>query len=78
METEDLLKVSAVRRLVASGKLRERREILHLSAREMAAAISVSPAAVCFWESGRNMPRPAAALRLAKILDIKPDLLEAA
>ncbi|MFE5139281.1 helix-turn-helix transcriptional regulator [Streptomyces fagopyri] len=78
METEDLLKVSAVRRLVVSGKLRERRMALHLSAREMASSISVSPAAVCTWESGRNLPRPDAALRLAKILGVTADALETA
>lgn len=78
MDTEDLLKVSAVRQLVVTGKLREQREALHLSAREMAAAIPASPAAVCRWESGRTMPRPATALRLAKILGIASALEEAA
>lgn len=78
MNTEDLLRVSAVRRLVASGEVRERREALHLSAREMAAAIQSSPAAVCRWESGQSMPKPAAALRLAKLLGITPVEREAA
>lgn len=78
MGTEDLLKVSAVRRLVVSGKLRERRQNLLLSAREMAAAIPASPAAVSRWESAERLPRPAQALRLAEILGVTADSQEAA
>lgn len=78
MKTEDLLRVSAVRCLVADGKVRERREALHLSAREMAAAVQASPAAVCRWESGKSMPKPATALRLADLLGIAGETTKAA
>jgi transcriptional regulator with XRE-family HTH domain len=78
MDTEDLLKVSAVRRLVAARKLREQREALRLSVREMAAAIPASPAALCRWEQGETVPRAAACLRLAKLLDISAAAKEAA
>lgn len=78
MDTEDLLKVSAVRRLVAARKLREQREALHLTVREMAAAIPTSPAALCRWESGGTVPRAQACLRLAKLLDMATASKEAA
>ncbi|MET9762056.1 helix-turn-helix transcriptional regulator [Streptomyces sp. NPDC006372] len=70
MTTEDLRRISAVRVLVASGKVRERRENRRLTLREIADSVGASVSTVHRWEQGTAAPRSAAALRLADVLDI--------
>ncbi|MFE5218415.1 MULTISPECIES: helix-turn-helix domain-containing protein [unclassified Streptomyces] len=70
MTSEDLRRISAVRVLVASGKVRERRENRRLTLREIADTVGASVSTVHRWEQGAAAPRSAAALRLADVLEI--------
>jgi transcriptional regulator with XRE-family HTH domain len=70
MSPEDLRRISEVRVLVASGKVRERRVNRRLTLREIAEATGKSVSTVHRWEQGTAAPRSAAALRLADVLEI--------
>lgn len=56
------------RRAVESGRLQAVRESAHLSRRELAQALEVTPTAVTLWEAGKRTPRGDAAERLALLL----------
>ncbi|MFJ4623075.1 helix-turn-helix domain-containing protein [Streptomyces sp. NPDC088812] len=70
MDIEALRRVSEVRRMLASGQARERRKSLHMSLREVAAAMGKAPGTLSRWETGDVQPRAQAALKLADILGI--------
>lgn len=71
-ETLDLVEM---RRLVASGEARARRQRAGLSLAEVAGTIGVTPAAVSRWENDRRRPtRHASALAYADLLkQLGPD-----
>ncbi|MEU3546273.1 helix-turn-helix domain-containing protein [Streptomyces longwoodensis] len=70
MDIETLRRVSEVRRMLATGQARERRKSLHLSLREVAAALQMAPGSLSGWETGKYAPRAQAALKLADVLGI--------
>lgn len=70
MSPDELRRVSAVRALVANGKVRELRVVRRLTLREIADAVGASTSTVHRWEQGVTPPRGAAALRLAEVLEI--------
>jgi transcriptional regulator with XRE-family HTH domain len=69
MSPDELRLVSEVRALVANGKLREQRETRRLTLREIADSVGTSTSTAHRWERGVT-PRGAAALRLARVLEI--------
>lgn len=69
MHTRDIRVVSQVRALIASGGLRQTREQLRLSQRELAGAAKLPPAVIASWETGRRLPSAPNALLLADALD---------
>ena len=68
MSERDLEKVSEIRNLALKGKARQIRERSRLSLRDMAEVVGVNHSSLSRWETGESMPRPAAALRWARIL----------
>lgn len=66
----DLDAIAAVRRLLDSGLAAKLRGDARLGVAELAAAVGVSPVTVWRWERRLRVPRPAAALRLARVYDI--------
>lgn len=56
-----------------SLRIRELREERNITQAELARRLGVSPAAVLFWEKGRNVPGAARLLHIAKILECKTD-----
>jgi DNA-binding transcriptional regulator YiaG len=66
-ETE-MLAIAQVRVDAASGRARDIRERARLSLSEMARAVGVHTTTVAGWESGRRVPRGAAAARYAELL----------
>ncbi|MFB6889417.1 helix-turn-helix domain-containing protein [Kitasatospora sp. NPDC056327] len=71
MDIIAIRRVSAVRRMLASGQAREQRKALHLSVREVARAVGMNPGTVSRWETGACKPRADSALKLAEVLDIE-------
>jgi DNA-binding transcriptional regulator YiaG len=66
-ETE-VLAIAQVRVDAARGRARDIRERAQLSLSEMARAVGVHTTTVAGWESGRRVPRGAAAARYADLL----------
>ena len=59
------------------AKIRQFREQLGMSQRQLAAALGLDPSAVCLWESGKSVPTIQNLIRLADILGCEPgDLFE--
>lgn len=50
------------------AKIRQLREQLGMSQRQLAAALGLDPSAVCLWESGKTVPTIHNLYRLADIL----------
>lgn len=55
--------------------LKAARTFLGFSQRHLAAAIGISQASVSYYESGMYMPSKRMARKIAKILDVEPDIL---
>lgn len=55
-------------RRVSGEEARRVREEAHLSQREIAAVLGVSPAAISRWETGVHLPRGVAAERYARLI----------
>lgn len=71
-----LVRVARVRAHAAGGEARAVREAAGISLREAARTIRTSPSTLSRWETGECKPKPAAALRWAKLLDqLKGSLL---
>jgi transcriptional regulator with XRE-family HTH domain len=69
-KVERLRAIAEGRAAIRSGRLRELRERLGLSQRELARALDVDESAVSRWEAGERVPREAAAERLAALLRV--------
>jgi DNA-binding transcriptional regulator YiaG len=63
-QVERLQAISLARAAIRDGQLRELRERLGLSQRELGRALGVDESAVSRWESGERVPRAAQAVRL--------------
>ena len=50
------------------AKIRQYREQLGMSQRQLAFALGLDPSAVCLWESGKSVPTVQNLYRLADIL----------
>ncbi|MFI7130188.1 helix-turn-helix transcriptional regulator [Nonomuraea sp. NPDC050153] len=70
MKIQDLNRLAWVRSVAVSGQARKIREDAHLTQDELANVITVSRPTICLWESGKRVPRGAAALRYASVLDM--------
>jgi DNA-binding XRE family transcriptional regulator len=66
--SHEILTLSLVRMLCASGEARRRRLEAGLSLADEGAAIGVAPAVLARWEVGKVRPRRDAALRLGAFL----------
>jgi len=64
------VQIVEVRRALASGAARRIREHADLSLAEMAKGVPVDPSTLWRWETGRQCPRGAAALRYAALLEV--------
>jgi transcriptional regulator with XRE-family HTH domain len=62
-------RVAWVRQLAKNGGARAIREAAGVTASELARSIDASPGAVSLWERGLRLPREAAALRYATVLE---------
>lgn len=71
MDIIAIRRVSAVRRMLASGQAREQRKAMHLSVSEIARVIGMDRGTVYRWEAGATQPSPEAALKLAAVLDVR-------
>jgi transcriptional regulator with XRE-family HTH domain len=69
MPMTDLERIAWVRRLARNGGARAIRQAAGVSASEVARSIGASPGAVSLWERGLRLPREAAALRYAALLE---------
>ena len=69
-QAERLQAISAARAAVRDGRLRDLRERMGLSQRELGHALGVDTSAVSRWESGDRMPREAQAVRLHGLLRV--------
>lgn len=58
-----------VRRLIRSGAARAIRKANHLSLAEVARDVGVTPTTVWRWETGKQYPRGAQALRYGSVLE---------
>lgn len=59
------------------AKIRQFRERIGLSQKQLADALGIDPSAVCLWETGKTTPTVQNLIRLADILGCKPgDLFE--
>jgi len=72
MTIDELLAISNIRRLLASGEFARMRLRVYLHETEIAQAIGVNPSTVSRWERGEASPRAAHALALAKMLPLLP------
>ena len=68
--TDDLLLLVAMRKMVREGTVDEARKAVDMSQAEMAGVVGVSRAAICRWEAGDRIPRGAHALKYAKVLNV--------
>ena len=69
MTISDLHRLAWVRRVAATGEARKIRKEAHVTQNELANVVAVSRPTICLWETGKRIPRGAAALRYAKALD---------
>jgi transcriptional regulator with XRE-family HTH domain len=69
MTITDLARLTRVRVAAANGRARALRQAAGLTQAEIAAAVGVAQPTVALWESGRRVPRGAAALRYAEALE---------
>ena len=73
-QTDRLVAAAAAREAIREGRLRDLRERLGFSQRELAEAVGVHESALSRWESGERVPRTDAAVRLARVLRaLEPD-----
>ena len=75
MTRTELVLLTRARRDAASGRGRALREEAHLSLREVAVSLGVTATTLWRWEAGDRVPRGAAAVAWARLLD---DLTKAA
>jgi DNA-binding transcriptional regulator YiaG len=68
LSLEEILLLSEVRHLTASGQARRIRESAGVSQAEIGAVIGVTVPAVSKWETGDRCPTGAGALRYARLL----------
>jgi DNA-binding XRE family transcriptional regulator len=69
VRTRDVVAISRIRALAASGEARAIRERAGVSQAEVAKAIGVVPSSVTHYENGCRVPRGDVALRYGRILD---------
>jgi len=69
-EVDRLLRVVEGRSAVRSGHLREIREQLQLSQRELARVLGADESTVSRWETGDRLPREDAADRIGRLLAV--------
>ncbi len=65
---DELLSISAARRLIASGEARELRLAAGLTQAEVAATAGVAHTSVCLWENGRFRPNRENAAKYGRVL----------
>jgi DNA-binding transcriptional regulator YiaG len=68
LSVEDLLLLSELRYLMASGRAREIREAARVSQGEAAIASGVTNVSISLWEARKRTPSGAGALRYAHLL----------
>ena len=56
----------------AGAKIREYRERMGLSQKQLAAALGVDSSAVCLWENGKTAPTMKNLIRLAEVFGCSP------
>lgn len=69
MSTKEVLRLSRVRSLMASGEARRIREAANLSQRDIAQALNVSVPTVSRWENGARYARGDHALAYLDLLE---------
>ena len=69
MQPKDLVKLSEVRIIAASGEARRIRHASRLSSDQIARTVGVSGVTVVRWELGQRSPSGEAALRYFDLLD---------
>ena len=65
LTSEEIRRIADVRGFLRSGAARRLRLSLALSEAEVAASVPCDESALSRWETGKRVPRPAAALALA-------------
>lgn len=69
MNSNELVDLARVRRLVRAGDARYIRVAVGLSLGEVARGVGVAKATVSRWEAGQRIPRGPAALRYGELLE---------
>lgn len=69
MTITDLARLQRVRAAAANGRACQVRQQAGLTQLEIAEAVGVAQPTVALWESGKRVPRGAAALRYAEALE---------
>jgi len=73
MNARQLVRISECRRKLRSGEARELRVGAQMSLSEVARAAGISRTAAWRYENGARTPRPAQALRYARVLELLED-----
>jgi transcriptional regulator with XRE-family HTH domain len=73
MTPRDTVAIAKVRRMLADGTARARREEARITQTEMACALGVTHATISRWESGDRVPLTRYALAYASLLDLLGD-----